>query len=107
MFIGLLNVWTKESFNLSFASDSKGPIKCVSLNNPPCESKPRRTAIYSNESLSCPFNGTVNKCGASCNTITDPYARVRVPKKIKRTADIQVFNLTSVGNETRFLVQHE
>ena len=28
-----------------------------------------------------PFTGSVNKCGGSCNTINDPYARVCVLDK--------------------------
>ena len=37
MLIGLINVCTTGSFGGSLASNSKGPIKCISLNYQPCQ----------------------------------------------------------------------
>ena len=45
MFIGLLNVYTKVSFGELL--DSKGPIKCVSLNNQPCQARPKLVDVNS------------------------------------------------------------
>ena len=41
----------------------------------------------------------------SCNTIDDSYAGVYFPDKVKNM-NVQVFNLMSMENETRFLLQH-
>ena len=49
MFIGLLNVCTIEGFGKSLVSKSKGPIKCLTLNNRPCQSRPTRANINSDE----------------------------------------------------------
>ena len=40
MFIGLLSAWTTGEFGESLVFDSKRPIKCVSLNNQPCKTRP-------------------------------------------------------------------
>ena len=49
---------------------------------------------------------SVNKYAGSCNTIDNPYAWQYVLNKVKSDED-EVFNLISVVNETRFLVQLE
>ena len=49
--IGLLNVCTKASFCESLVSNSKGPIKCVSLNNHPCQARPKLVNMNSDETL--------------------------------------------------------
>ena len=53
-----------------------------------------------------PYTVSVNKCGGSWNTIDDRYAQVCVLTKVKHI-NVTVFNLMSVVNETRFLVQHQ
>ena len=35
-----------------------------------------------------PFPNSVNKCGASCNTIDDPYARVCVPNEVNMNVKV-------------------
>ena len=62
--------------------------------------------INLNVALFHPFTVTVNTCGRSCNIINDPYAQLCVPNKIKNM-NVKVFNLMSVVNESRFLVQNE
>ena len=42
MFIILLSVCATGSFIAILASNYKKPIKCVSLNNQPCQSRPTR-----------------------------------------------------------------
>ena len=100
MFIGLLSTCTIGSFDGSLASNSKGYIKCVLLNNWPCQAWPTLFNINSNEPLYYPFTDSVNKCGGSCNSIDDPYARVSVPDKIKNINEIG-FNLMSRVNEAK------
>ena len=48
---GLLNVCTLECFDETLVSNSKGPIKCVSLNNHSCQTKPTLVNINSDETL--------------------------------------------------------
>ena len=83
MFIGLLSVCTTGHFGESLVSYSKGSIKCVSLNNHPCQAKPTLVYKNSDETLFYPFTVSVNKCGESCNTINDSHARVCAPNKLK------------------------
>ena len=45
MLIGLLNAYKKVSFGELL--DSKGPIKCVSLNNQPCQTRPKLVDVNS------------------------------------------------------------
>ena len=106
MLIALLSICTIGKFCESLAFNSTRPIKRVSLNNQPCKARPTLTDVNSNETNFYPFNVSVNDSGGSCNTINDPYARVCVPDKVK-SMNVNVFNLMSRINETRFLVQHE
>ena len=82
--------------------NSRAYIKCVSLNNLPCQARPTLVNINSNKPLYYLFNLSVNKCGESCNTINNSYTRVYVPNKIKNM-NAKRFNLVSRANETRFL----
>ena len=72
---GLLNIYTVVSFNGSLPSNYKEPIKYVTLNNQPFQTRQTRVDINSNETLFYPFNVSVNKCGGSCYTNDDLYAR--------------------------------
>ena len=97
IFIGLLSVCTIKRFGVSLVFNYKKPIKCLSLNNQPCQTKPTLVNISFGETLSYPFTVGVNKCGGSCNT-DYPYARVCVPIKVKNMPG---------KNEKRFIVQHK
>ena len=48
MFLGLLSAFITERFGESLASNSKGCIKCLSLNNRPCQGRPTLININSN-----------------------------------------------------------
>ena len=63
MFIGLLSACTIESFGDSVACDLKGPIKCISLNNQRCKTRPGTNDTNSNETFFYPFTIIVNTCG--------------------------------------------
>ena len=69
-------VCTIGSFGESLVLYSKRPIKLLSLINQPCQTRPTRFVINSNETLFYPFTFSGNKCGGSCNTIDDPCAPV-------------------------------
>ena len=83
MFIGLLRISTAVIFDRPSDSNSEGRLKCVTLNNRPCQTRSRLVSINSSETLFYPFTVSVNKCGESCNTIDDPYARVCARNKVK------------------------
>ena len=51
MFIGLLSVCTIRIFGDSLVSNSKGPIKYVSLYNHPCKARSTLVNINSDETL--------------------------------------------------------
>ena len=76
MFVGLLSVYAIVSFSGSLASNSKQPMKCLSLNNQPCETRLTLVDINPQEVLFYSFTVSINKCGGSCDTIDDPHASV-------------------------------
>ena len=106
MLVGLLSFCTIGIFCESLVSISKGPIKCIFVDNHPCQARPTLVDINSDETLFYQFAVSVNKCGGSCNTIDDSYAWVWVRNKAKNM-NVKVFNLISELNETKFLAQHE
>ena len=75
--LGLLSVCTIGCFDETLVSNSKGPVKCVSLNNYSCQTRLTFVNINPDETLFFPFTVSVNECGGcggSCNTIDDSYA---------------------------------
>lgn len=69
MFIELLSSCTVGIIDASLASNSKESIKCVSLNNEPCQTRPTPVNINSNQVFYYQFTVSVNKYCGSCNTI--------------------------------------
>ena len=51
MFIGLLSICTARSFGGFLASNSKGPITCLSLNNRLLQARPTLVSINFNQLL--------------------------------------------------------
>ena len=49
MFVGLLNFCTIQNFDKSLVSNSKGPIKCLTLNNQLCHARLALVNINSEE----------------------------------------------------------
>ena len=75
MFIELLSVCVIVSFGQSLASNSKEPIKCVSLNNRTFQARPTLVDLNSSETLFYSFTIRVNECGGNCKTIEMNEAR--------------------------------
>ena len=73
MFIELLRVYTIGSFGVQLVSNSKEPIKSLSLNKYQCQARSTLVHIHSNETLFYPFAISIIKRGGSCNTINDMY----------------------------------
>ena len=59
MCIWLFSACKTESFGGSLVSNSKGQIKCISLNNRPCQAR-LLVNIHSNKSLYYPVTVSVN-----------------------------------------------
>ena len=83
MFIGLLSAYITGCFGRLLAFNFNGRIKCVYLNNGPCQARPTLAYINSSEPLYFPFNVSVNDYDGGCHTVDNPYARVCVPDKNK------------------------
>ena len=76
------------------------------MNNQECKIRPEIISLKTNEPLFYHYSIRRNKCKDSCNRISDPYAKICVPKKVKNT-NVKVFNLMSRTNETRHTKWHK
>ena len=85
---------------------SVNSLKCVSVNNQECKTRPEIININSNEPTFYPYSIKVNKCCGSCNNINDPCSKMCVPDVVKNI-NVKVFNLMSRTNETRHIKWHE
>ena len=81
-------------------------VKCVPLNNRPCQARRPLVNINSNETLFYSFTVTINKSGGSRNTIDYPDVRACFSDRVKNI-NVKVHNLVSRVNETKSLVGHE
>ena len=89
------------SFNgISFNALNVNSLKCVSMNNQECKTRPRIIDVNSKEPVFYPHSIKVNKCSGSCNSINDPYAKLCVADIVKNI-NVKVFNLLQRINETR------
>ena len=76
------------------------------MNNQECKIRPKIINVNTNEPVPYLYRITINKCKGSCNTINDPYAKIRVPDIIKNI-NVKVFNQMSRANETRHTEWHK
>ena len=81
-------------------------LECISMNNQECIIRPEIINLNTNEPMLYPYSIKINKCKGSCNTINDPYAKICVPDNIKNI-NVEVFNLMSRTNETRYMKWHK
>ena len=84
----------------SFNGLSVNSLKCISMNNRECKTRPKIINVNSNEPVFYPYSIKVNKCSGSCSNINDPYAKLCIPDIIKNI-NVKVFNLMSRVNETK------
>ena len=78
------------------------PLRCISMKNQECKTRPQVININGDEPVFFPFSIERSKCSGSCNNINYPYAITCVPDIIKNL-NFKVFNLISRTNETRFI----
>ena len=81
-------------------------LECVSVSYQECNVRPEIININSNEPLFYPNSVKINKCGDSCNNVSNSYARLCVPAFVKNI-NLKVFNLMSRTNETRYIKLHK
>ena len=72
-FIGLSSTCIIGRVGKSLHFYSKGPTKCVSLNNQPSKTRPTLVNINFDETLFYLFTVRVHKCGGSSNKTDDTY----------------------------------
>ena len=68
--------------------------------------RPQIIDVNSYEPVFYPCSIKVNKCGGSCSSINDPYAKLCISNIIKNI-NVKVFNLMHRINETRQIIWHE
>ena len=81
-------------------------LKCVSVINEKCMSRPKIIDLNKNKPVFSPYIIQVSKCSGDCNNINDSMAKLCVPN-IVRDMNIKVFNLLARINETRKIVWHK
>ena len=101
-FNGLLNTCTIKVFGKLLASNSKGYIKCVSLNNEPCQTRPTLIELISIKTLFIHLLSVLTS-SVEVYTTDDPHARVFFFAKTVKTMNVKAFNLIAGENEARFL----
>ena len=68
----------------NFIPSNVNYLECVSIKNQDCKTRTKIADVNSNEPVFYPFSIKANKCGESCNGISDPYAKLCVPDIIKK-----------------------
>ena len=81
-------------------------LKCVSMNNQECKTRPQVINVNGGEPVFSPFSIETSKCSGSCNNANYPYPKTFVPDIVKNL-NVKVFNLMSRTNQTRFIEWHE
>ena len=78
------------------------PLSCISMKNQECKTRPQVINVNWDEPVFFPFSIETSKYSRSCNNINYPYAKICVPDIVKNL-NVNVFNLMSRTNETRFI----
>ena len=98
-FFTAINFFSPNLLNINY-------LEYVSINNQERKIRPEIINLNTNELLLYPYSIKINRCKGSCNTISDPYAKICVPDETKNT-NVEVFNLMSRTNETRHIEWHK
>ena len=85
---------------------SATPLNCISMKNQECKTRPQVINVNGDEPVFFPFSIKTSKCSGSCNNINYPYAKICVPDIVKNL-NVEVFNLVSRTNETRYIEWHK
>ena len=80
--IKFFNVLT--TVGLGFLPIKVNYLKCMSMNNQKCMSRPKIIDLNPNEPVFFSYSIKINKCSGSCNNINDPFAKLCVPELMKQ-----------------------
>ena len=58
-------------------------LRCISMNNRECKSRPQIISVNSKEPIFFPFSIKTSKYNGSYNNINDPYTKLCVPNIFK------------------------
>ena len=90
-----------RKFGESLDNNSKRPIKCLPLNNHPCQTTTELVDRNSDETL-------IHLLLVLANVVkVVTFLMIHMLEFLFQIMNEKVFNLMSVVNETRFLVQHD
>ena len=81
-------------------------LSCTSMNNQEFKTRPQIINVNGDEPVFFRFSIETSKCSGSCNNINYPYAKICVPDVVKKL-NVNVINLMSRTNETRYIEWHE
>ena len=76
------------------------------MKNQVCKTRPKVININSNNLIFYHSNIKIKKCRGNCNNINNPYAKICHAYVVK-DLNVNVFNLMSRTDETRFIKWHE
>ena len=99
-------VWFIGLTILSDFTNANSLLSCVSVKNQECKTRPQVVNVNSNNPIFYPFSITISKYSVNCNHLNDPYAKICVPDIVKNL-NVEVCNLMSRTNETRFIEWYE
>ena len=81
-------------------------LSCTSMNNKEFKTRPQVINVNGDEPVFFRFSTETSKCSGSCNNINYPYAKICVPD-VAKNLNVNVINLMSRTNETRYVEWHE
>ena len=81
-------------------------LKCVSMNNQECKTRPQVITVNGGEPVFFPFSIETSKCSEGCNNANYPYRKTCVPDIVK-SLNVKVFNLMLRANQIGFIEWHE
>ena len=102
----LYKMLLKNLYVLFFGMLGTHALKCVSVINQKCMSKPKIIDLNKDEPVFYQLSIKVNKCSGDCKNINDPIAKLCMPD-VDKDMNIKVFNLLARIDETRKIVWHE
>ena len=85
---------------------SVNSLKCISMNNQECKTRPQVVNVKRDEPVFFPFSIETSKCSGNCNNLNYPYAKICFSDSVKNL-NVKVFNLMSRTNETRHIEWHK
>ena len=74
-FISAMTFFSFNEFNVN-------SLKCISMNNQECKIRSEIINVNTNEPIFYCYSIKINKCRGSCNTINDPYDKIRGVSRI-------------------------